>query len=100
MERFCNRSGALPAQPRLAIGLDRLAPQADAGERVRRHVKRVRGGWSYGCVALGSPRGFRCERGIVVRVNDVMRQTRVLGLLLPEPLEQRPCLLLAGVRFV
>ena len=75
-------------------------PHADAREGVRRHVQRVRRRGRDRRVALRGETRAGSERGDVVGVDDVVRESRVIGLLRPERLEDPPRLDLLRVRLV
>ena len=68
---------------------DRILPQAKAHEDMRRHVQgvgRIRGN---GRVPAGSIEALRHEFRAIGRVNHVMRDSRMIGILLQQGLENR-----------
>ena len=85
---------------RSAVGVDRLGPEAEAREDVRRHVLGVRHrGRGPGIAASGDQPTARQGR-IVVAVDDVVRGAGVLRLLREDPFEDRARLELVGVGLV
>jgi hypothetical protein len=70
------------------VGRDRFRPGADARERVRRHVQRMRHGRREGRVAPRGGQRARCERRHVVGVDQVVGQARMVGQPREQPLQR------------
>ena len=82
------------------VGVDRLLPIADAGVDVRRHVLGVRRGRRDLGVAVGGVEALRGGRRIVVEVDQVMRDARMLRQPLGDRLQDRGALGLLGIGLV
>ena len=83
-----------------AVGVDRLLPETEAREDVRRHVLRVRHGRRDLRVAPRSAEPARGQGRIVIAVDDVVRDAGMVRLLGQDLLEDRARLQLIGVRLV
>jgi hypothetical protein len=79
---------------------DRLLPIADAREDVRRHVLRMRRGGRDLGVQVGRLQAFFGDRRIVVEMDQVVRDARMLRLALPDRPEDRRSLELLCVGLV
>ena len=77
----------LRAPCRPAIGVDRFLPEADARERVRRHVQRVRDIRRQRRIAASRAQRLLGERRVIVGVNDVVRETWMFRMFFVERLE-------------
>jgi hypothetical protein len=74
---------------RALVGCGRFLPGADAGENVRGHVQRVRcGGRDLG-VTLGGGQSLCRDRRVVIGVDEVVRDTRMVRVLLELDFEDR-----------
>src|SRR5258707_6658663 len=69
------------------IGSDGVLPHAERGEYVRRHMPGVRRGWCQPRIAAGGGQPFCRDRRVVVAVNEVVRNARMIGQLSLETLE-------------
>ena len=83
--RVLSRRGA----SRREVGVDRLLPEPDAGEGMRRHVERMRRVRRNRGVAARRVEAARGQRRRVVGVNQIVRDARVVGHLRREPVEDR-----------
>ena len=100
MQRF---AGVVPLHRdvvRPDVRVDRFLPRADAGERVRRHVERVRRVGREVRVLARIWQRARRERRYVVAVNQVMRHAGMIGFDRVELLQNRRGFELVGVGLV
>ncbi len=75
---------------------DGILPQAETHEDMRRHVQGVGRVRSDGRVAASSVEALGCEFGAIGGVNHVMRDTRMVWMLLKQRFENRDGLLTIG----
>ena len=87
MQRLAERSSGHRGSRRRDIRVDGVLPVADARERVRGHVQRVRHRRRDRRVAAGGVECARRESRDVVGVNDVVRVPRMLGICRKESVE-------------
>ena len=83
-----------------AVGLDGLPPVPSPREDVGRHVERVRRRWRDRGVPPRGGESLLGDRRVIVTVDEVVRDTRVLWLGGEDLLEDRRGLQLVGVRLV
>ena len=82
------------------VGIDRFLPVADAGVDVRRHVLGVRRGRRDLGIAVGGVEAFLRRCRIVVEVDQVVRDARMLRQALGDRLQDRRALALLGIGLV
>ncbi len=92
--------GFLRDTSRFDVGINRLLPVADAGENVRRHVLRVRRTGGHLGVASRRREPLLGERRRIVKVYQIMRDSRMLRLTRPDFFQDGRPLELIGIGLV
>src|SRR5205085_8319607 len=77
---------------RSSIRSDRFIPHPQTCEDVRRHVQRVRHPWRNRSITLRGGESALGQRRIVVAVDQVMNETRMIWVLFPKLFEDGGCL--------
>src|ERR1051326_429330 len=85
---------------RCHVRLDRLLPEAEAGEDMRGHVQRVRDGWSNPGITARRIECQLCKRRGIVGVNEVMGHSRMLWLIRKNFIENTRSLFFSRIGFV
>ena len=72
-----------------AIRRDRFVPHAEAGEDVRGHVQGVRNPRRDRGIRFGCRQAARCERGIIVTVDEIVRGAGMIAVCRPQFFQNR-----------
>src|ERR1041384_4071594 len=74
-----------------AIRGDGFIPHSQAGKNMRRHMERVRHPWRDIIIRLGCSQAAVCELRVIVSVNQVMNDSRMIRVLFPELFQDTRC---------